>query len=118
MVPDAAAVDAQAAAGVEAGDRLARGARPDIQVGQPVVVVREDLLLGPDRGGLEHPAVLPRIEPELEDVVVLVRGGHAERHARVVVAELADVVVVVEDQVREAAERRLPALVDGSSVFA
>ena len=44
-------------------------------------------------------------------MVVLVRGGHAERHARVVVAELADVVVVVEDQVREAAERRLPALV-------
>ncbi len=102
MLEDPEAVDLEAAAPAELGDRRPGRPREAAHVAQVVVVLGKDLLLGPDRGRLEQPPVLDRVDSELQHVVVLVRHRHPERDGRVRIAELRGREVVVEDQVGEA----------------
>jgi hypothetical protein len=101
----AEAVDTQATSPAELRDRDGRGLSELRQVVEVIVVVRESLLLRPYGGRLEQPAVLDRVDPEVQDVVELVSHRHPQRDAGVGVAELRRRVVVVEDEVGEALAR-------------
>src|SRR5204862_529493 len=70
------AVDLQSLARGGPGQRLGGRGRERGHVAEPVADRGVDLLLHPGRRRLEHPDLLVVVDPELEDVVVLVGDGH------------------------------------------